>query len=247
MLMPSEPEDIPLSGACSGLVYVCRNCGAPFHVWFWWQYVQASAPEGLDALKKVLGPRALNLEDWPSGVFTFQKAGQLPAPSVSVPRDLSQALGAHAELYRRALVCRNQGFGIGAHAYLRRVVEETMNEWLELLVAALTEGGADAETIKRVETAKRERVFERKADVAADALPDRLKPGEFNPFTSLHSLYSEHLHGKTDQECIAIVDQMRREMDIIFKTLKTHVADRKGYREASASFQKKRAPKPPKS
>jgi hypothetical protein len=241
----AQPEKglLPLPGSHSGLVFHCRNCGTPFHVWFYWEFGKWSAADSLRLLRSRGTPASP--DDVPTGVFRFQKVGQSPAPSVTVPQDLSQALGAHAELYRRALICRNQSFGIGAHAYFRRVVEETMNEMLTLLAAALTEEGADDETIKRVETAKGERIFEKKAEVAADALPDRLKPGGFNPFRSLHSLYSEHVHEKTDQECVAIVDQMRTEMDIIFRTLKTHVADRRGYKDATASFQKKRAPKRP--
>jgi hypothetical protein len=239
------PQNI-LPGTCAGLLYNCRNCGAAFHVWFWWEHTYSEGARAaiagarmVDGILTAAG--GVPLRERVEGTFHFKKVGQFPPPLVKVPRDLADALGDHAELYRRALICRNQGYGIGAFAYFRRVVEETMDEMLTLLGASLKEDGADAAVVARVETAKGARAFERKAEIAADALPESFRRGGFNPFGALHTLYSDGVHAQTDAECVEIVDQMREEMDIIFKTLKTHVADRKGYKDAAVKFQSKAA------
>src|SRR5712664_2888995 len=136
-----------LAGACAGVAYLCRNCGTTFHVWFRWDFVPSVSETRatIQEVERVLGGSVLltrgDREPSP-GTFHFEKVGQHPAPTVKVPRDLSDALGSHGDLYRKALICRNQGFGIGALAYFRRALEETMNEMLALLAEALKEEGA---------------------------------------------------------------------------------------------------------
>jgi len=228
--LASVSGDIP-PGAVGGLVYSCRTCGAEFHVWFRWEVLPTG--ENLAKLQGIqYAPVSINV------ALRFEKVGQYPALSIDIPPDLEKALGPeHATLFRRGLLSLNHGFGIGAHGYFRRVVEETMDEMLTLLAAALKEGGADVETIQRVEAAKREKAFDKKAKVAADALPDHMKPGGFNPFARLHTFYSEGIHAKTDAECIALVGQMRDALDAIFTKLKTQVSAERKYLEAAKRLQ----------
>lgn len=224
--------------------YVCRGCGARFEVMFTWTYGYteeedrafrearlAAATVGAPA-----GPAVVRRQ----GAFEFRKVGQSPAPTIVLPAELEKALGNHATHYRRGMVCRNQNFGIGALGYFRRIVEETMDDMLDLLLDALKVRGATPETIAAVEAAKAERVFETKVKVASDALPDELRPGGFNPFGSLHQIYSRGLHGLSDEECVDMVDEIREDVEIIFKTLKTHIEDRTKYAEAVKRIQGKR-------
>src|SRR6185312_5329500 len=61
------------------------------------------------------------------------KVGQYPEPSVKISKALSNNLGKDAsELYRKALICRNNGFGLAAVGYMRRVVEDKTNELIEI-------------------------------------------------------------------------------------------------------------------
>ncbi len=67
----------------------------------------------------------------------FRKAGQYPPLQIEPPARIAKKLGsADLELYRKALTSRNNSFGLGALAYLRRVVENRMNDLLDLLRAA---------------------------------------------------------------------------------------------------------------
>jgi hypothetical protein len=59
---------------------------------------------------------------------TAIKVGQFPAPSANIPNQIEKRLGASAIFYRRALTSRNQGYGLGAVAYLRRVIENKTHD-----------------------------------------------------------------------------------------------------------------------
>jgi hypothetical protein len=208
------------------VTYRCGACGSRFEVLVFWCY-RYLAEERADAS----GDGTV----W--GEFQFQKVGQYPPLQARIPPELAKVLGAHADFYRKALTSRHQGYGIGALAYFRRIVEETMDTMLGLLADALREAPATPEIIARVEAAKVDRVFEKKVRVAADALPDSLRPGGFNPFGELHDLYSKGLHGLSDEECVEIVDVMQQHVEIIFTMLKTQVDQRKSYQEAARRFQ----------
>jgi hypothetical protein len=122
--------------------------------------------------------------------FEIAKVGQSPRYEVQPPKRLGQALGANAVLYRKALTARHSGYGIGAVAYLRRIVEDTTDQLLTLLRAALEfEPGGGAAAIRRLDDAKRGRTFDDKVKLAGEVLPAHLRPGGVNPFGILHDLF----------------------------------------------------------
>src|SRR5216684_9365880 len=51
-----------------------------------------------------------------SGIVKF---GQLPAQSARVPHSIENRLGHSAGFYKKALTCRNEGYGLAAVAYYR--------------------------------------------------------------------------------------------------------------------------------
>ncbi len=77
------------------------------------------------------------------------KIGQFPEPSVDLPNGLEKNLGKEAaKFYRRALICRNAEFGLGAVAYTRRVVEDKTNELIELAAQYAESYDMDEATLK---------------------------------------------------------------------------------------------------
>lgn len=63
----------------------------------------------------------------------FQKIGQYPAQSIDVPPGLLRNLGEEGvSLYKKGLINRNIGYGLGALTYIRRVVEDKTNELIEV-------------------------------------------------------------------------------------------------------------------
>src|ERR1700688_366254 len=87
--------------------YICKNCGAgSVTYYFFWG----------DEL----------------GVSVFYKVGQYPELEEGVSETLAGALGAmDLKAYKNALRLRNFNLGIGAIGYMRRVVENRMNDLLE--------------------------------------------------------------------------------------------------------------------
>jgi hypothetical protein len=64
----------------------------------------------------------------------FVKAGQFPPLRREPPERLTKKLSkVDHDLYRKSLTSRNNAYGIGALVYLRRVVENRMNDLLDLL------------------------------------------------------------------------------------------------------------------
>lgn len=190
----------------SDITYVCRNCGIRTTRYFlFWGGEKAD------------------------GGLVF-KAGQYPPLVKEPPAELAAKLDkADLELYRKALTSRNNSYGIGAVAYLRRVIENKMNDLLDLLhQAAKEEPGAQAE-LQKIEEVKKSWRFDDKIGYAANALPKHLKPGGTNPLDRLHDLASEGMHHKSDDECLDIFDRCRGAFEYVFRQLVVEIEDARAY------------------
>lgn len=138
----------------------------------------------------------------------IMKAGQFPAWDISGNRDVEKLLGDHAYFFKRGLICESQGYGIGAFAYYRRIVEEIIDELLEQIVHLLS--GDDLERYKEaLEKAKQTRIATEKIGLVKDLLPAILRPNEMNPLSTLHSVLSEGLHAESDETCLQLAMAVR--------------------------------------
>jgi hypothetical protein len=158
-----------------------------------------------------------------------RKIGQLPAPSVDIPAGLSERLGATAGYYKNALVCRAQNFGIAAVAYMRRVIEEKTDELIDVVVELAKTYGVDQKTVEALMKAKEQVQYEQKVKVASEVIPDALKPGGVNPFGQLYKHLSIGVHGRTDDECIAICDDLKDDFEYVFRNLYVQARDAKEF------------------
>jgi hypothetical protein len=152
---------------------------------------------------------------------SFLKAGQFPPPDERVPTTLENRLDKDdLELYKNAIRLRNHNLGIGAVAYLRRVVENRINDLLDVLADIAREQSFAAEELCEVEKVKKSHRFDDKIDYAAKLLPPHLKPkGMPNPIDKLHELTSDGLHSKTEAECVEIFDRVRTVFEYVFGNL----------------------------
>jgi hypothetical protein len=205
------------AGFC-GATYECRNCGyEECRFYFYW-----------------FGK--------PETSYQFVKVGQYPSLEERIPAELEkQIAGEDLEFYKRALRCRNFNFGIAALAYLRRVVENRMNDLLDLIAEAARHAEFAAEDLKRLEDVKRSRVFDDKVSYAVAILPPSLKPGGTNPFDLLHDLASAGIHHLSDAECIDVFDQSKAVFEHVFIELKVQEAKNKSFLENLSQLQKRRS------
>ena len=172
----------------------------------------------------------------------FFKVGQYPPLEERIPPELEQQLkGDDLEFYKRALRCRNFNFGIAALAYLRRVVENRMNDLLDLIAAAAQQAEFGAEHFAELERVKTSRVFDDKVSYAAAILPPGLRPGGANPIDMLHDLASEGIHAFSDTECIDLFDQNRAVFEHVFIELKARETKDKTFGEVLHRLQRRKS------
>ncbi|HET9282145.1 MAG TPA: hypothetical protein VFR24_09320 [Candidatus Angelobacter sp.] len=157
----------------------------------------------------------------------FVKVGQYPALEERISDALSDAFSKDdAKMYRNALRMRNFNLGLAAVAYLRRVVENKINDILEILHEAAIAHNAPAEILARHEEMKAERRFSVKVDYAGELLPPSLRPkGLPNPMAVLHDLASDGLHARSDEECVAIFDKCRTTFEYVFGKVRIEIED----------------------
>jgi len=158
-----------------------------------------------------------------------KKIGQEPPQSIEIPADLSKRLGATAGYYRNALLCRAHGLGIAAVAYMRRVVEEQTDELIDVVADLALTYEADEKTVRSLMAAKERVRYEEKLEVASKVMPSALMPGGVNPIAQLYIHLSVGLHGKTDDECIAIFDDLKADFEYVFRNLHVQALDRREF------------------
>ena len=163
------------------------------------------------------------------------KVGQYPAPTISIPKGLSKALGDEAAgLYRKALISRNSGYGLAAVGYMRRVVEDKTNELVEVAAQYAESFGAEpavVTTIRKAVDSSKCTPYEDKLKIAATVFPANLLVGSINPLRVLFGDVSQGLHGLSEERCIEIADEIRTVFEYVFEKLRAEVEDRRAFIE----------------
>lgn len=158
-----------------------------------------------------------------------RKIGQVPPEDIQVPAELVDRLGGSASHYKKAMICRNANYGIGALAYLRRVVDEKTDELIEVMAELSRTYSASEEEIQTLLDAKTQSRYDQKLEVAAELIPAALRPGGVNPLGQLYKHTSIGLHGKTDDECVAIFDELRADFEYVFRNLHNQAEERRAF------------------
>jgi hypothetical protein len=157
------------------------------------------------------------------------KIGQFPEQSTSISSAIEKRLGASAVFYRRALTCRNEGFGLAAVAYFRRVVEDKTNELVDVVADSAQTMGMSEGDVAHIRAAKAQKRYEDKLKVAAEAIPNVMKPDGANPLQALYDLLSVGLHTQTEEECLQVADEVREIFDYLFDRLRAEIEDRMSF------------------
>jgi hypothetical protein len=176
----------------------------------------------------------LNWSPVSQGASSYQhtavrKIGEVPQQITEIPAELNDRLGSTAGYYKKALICRGQNYGIGAMAYLRRVVDEKTDELIDVMAELARTFNVEEEEVVRLLAAKSEIRYENKLRVAADLIPDALRPGGVNPLGQLYHHISVGLHGKSDDECIAVFDDLKVDFEYVFRNLHLQAGERREF------------------
>lgn len=159
----------------------------------------------------------------------YMKVGQYPRQSVRVPNNVEKRLGASTDFYQKALTSRSEGYGLGAVAYFRRVVEDKTNELIDVVADAAAAYGVPEKDVETVRAAKDEKVFEDKLKIAAQAMPGVLKPDGANPLQALHGILSAGIHSQTEEECLQMAEEIQEIFEYLFVRLRTEIEDRTSF------------------
>jgi hypothetical protein len=168
--------------------YHCRNC---------WVTTKAYA------LGILLEKDALN----PTG--HVYKYGENPWFGSPTPARVITLLGPEREYYLKGRRAENQGMGIGAFAYYRRVVENQKNRLLDEIIRVAKKIEASQEMLDDLNEAKNETQFTTAVSAIKHGIPSGLLLNGRNPLTLLHAALSEGLHAQTDEECLELATSIR--------------------------------------
>ncbi len=133
---------------------------------------------------------------------TCYKFGELPPFGPPTPTRLLRLLGGDQELFLSGRRCENQGLGIGAFTYYRRVVENRKNDIVDEIIKVSRALQVSDEILKQLEEAKTEVSFANAVRKIQDAIPQTLFINGQNPLTLLHAALSIGVHQETDEECL---------------------------------------------
>lgn len=151
----------------------------------------------------------------------IMKVGQYPPWEISVDKELKKMLGDHEENYKKGLTCESQGYGIGAYAYYRRIVEEVIDELLDG-IADLISGEDKEKYLKALEEAKKSHKAEDKIKIVKELLPPVLMPEGNNPLKLLYSQLSSGIHALSDEECLEKANYIRNILLFLVKEIISH-------------------------
>lgn len=149
----------------------------------------------------------INQEQEPTG--QLYKFGELPTYGPPTPARLVKLIGPDRETFLRGRRCENQGLGIGAFIYYRRVVENQKNRILEEIIKVSEKLGAPSTKVETLKSAVKETQFSKALDMAKDVIPESLLINGHSPIQLLHSALSEGVHAMSDEECLSIASSIR--------------------------------------
>jgi hypothetical protein len=170
-----------------------------------------------------------------------RKVGQLPMWLPSIPKDIADELGEDAELYQKALRTMAEGYGIGACAYLRRLIEKHINPLLRLLSEVKKGQGAGEEELAKIEEAIASKNFTSKTSFAADIAPASIIVEGHNPLKEIHEGLSVGLHSLDEEAANDYAVKIRDALEFVVRRLRREVEERRAY---AASLKKARKARP---
>lgn len=173
------------------------------------------------------------------------KFGELPAFSVSVSPRLIELIRPNEELFKAGCDSENQGMGIGAFAYYRRVVNNQKDRIIDKIIEVIEETeepNIAGELKTKLEKAKKvwftQGVKEIQSGLPTSLFVSFKRSNENNPLLILHQAASEGLHIKSDEECLAAARSMREMMLFLAERLQEIVKDHSRWRDAAKSLMK---------
>lgn len=149
----------------------------------------------------------LHTEGETEGIAT--KFGELPAFGPPVSPKLIKLIGGDRDLFLKGRRCENQGLGVGAFVYYRRVLENQRVRILKEIIKVCEKVGVSQDHIVTLRAAEAETRFSESMNMAKDVIPQALLIDGHSPLLLLHGALSEGLHAMSDEDCLALASSVR--------------------------------------
>jgi hypothetical protein len=176
-------SDTPKNGY---LIYLCRNCR---------NYQKTYAV----AVKR----KPQELSGW---IFKY---AEVPAYGPPTPARVISLIGPDRDHYLQGRRSENQGFGIGAFAYYRRVLENQKGRIIREMAKVAKKVGASSEVLAEFEAAAAETQFSTAIERMKHGIPSALLINTHNPLSLLHTALSQGLHEENDDTCLELAASIR--------------------------------------
>lgn len=137
------------------------------------------------------------------------KFGEMPPFGPPTPPKLMKLIGPDRDDFLKGRRCENQGLGVGAFIYYRRVVESQKNRILEEIIKVSEKLGASPDKLEVLRGAIEQTQFTKALEMAKDVLPESLLINGHSPIKLLHSALSDGVHARTDEECMDLASSIR--------------------------------------
>ena len=132
----------------------------------------------------------------------LQKYGERPRKRLARDPVLQRFLKDDLDNYEKAVACLSNGYGVGAFAYFRRVVENNINRLLDLVQEDAQSSGADTEVTAALTELRKNSPMNKKIKIANHALPEHLKLDGQNPLAKLYQVLSDGIHTLSEEKCL---------------------------------------------
>lgn len=142
-------------------------------------------------------------------IGTATKYGEYPVYGPPTPPKLLKLVGPDRSLFLKGRRCENQGLGVGAFTYYRRVVENQKNRILGEILKVSEKLNMPEDRLSNINEAIKETQFTKSLTLVKDSIPESLLINGHNPILLLHDALSDGVHNLEDDDCLAYASSIR--------------------------------------
>jgi hypothetical protein len=171
-----------------------------------------------------------------------RKVGQAPPWSIDIPSELEKELGDDAKLYKKALALMSQSYGMGACAYLRRMIENQINPILKIIYEIEKINGVSEENLQKITDAINSKNFTPKIEMAYALLPPSIIVDGENPVKLIHDQLSIGIHSLDEDQAMEVAMKIKSAFEYVVIELNRQQKSKKKFIEEIRSIPKAKRP-----
>lgn len=168
-------------------------------------------------------------------LYSVTKFGEYPQKALLKNKELSKFFKNDKSEHHKAVVCLANGYGVAAYTYMRRIVENNINDLLDLISESVD---SSSDLINKISDLKSTSPMSDKIKIANHALPDYLKPDGFNPLGQIYGLLSDGVHSLPDEACLEKAKDLQVCLEFLISELAAHKKNREDFKKRLSALRK---------